>query len=139
MDLFLVWLVCGFALVVAELVTGTFYLLVLGIAAFAGGAVAWVGGAFPAQAVVAGTGAVIGTLAVHHYRRGRPAARMRGIDVGQPAVFERWIDQASGHARVKYRDASWEAVVAGDAAAGEVLYVSGVDGNTLKVSKSRPG
>jgi membrane protein implicated in regulation of membrane protease activity len=139
-DLIVVWLVCGLALVVAEVVTGTFYLLVLGIAAFAGAAIAWAGGPFWAQAIVAGAGAVAGCVAVHHHRRGRPTVRMRGVDVGQPATFESWIDKSARHARVRYRDASWEALVAGDAAgdAGEVLYVSDVDGNTLKVSKSRP-
>lgn len=140
MDPFIVWLVGGFILVIAELATGTFYLLVLGVAAFAGGAVAWFGGDFRAQAVVSGAGAVAGVLLVRHFRRGARSAPMRGIDVGQPANFESWIDQASGQARVKYRDALWDAHVAGDAAGqpGETLYVTAIDGNTLKVSKTRP-
>jgi membrane protein implicated in regulation of membrane protease activity len=139
-DPFVVWLVAGFVLVIAELVTGTFYLLVLGIAAFAGAAVAWVGAEFWVQALVAGTGAVAGVLGVRHFRKDASAAPMRGVDVGQPANFESWIDRASGHARVKYRDALWDAHVAGDAAGqpGEVLYVTSIDGNTLKVSKARP-
>ena len=45
MDISLAWLIAGVALIVAELVTGTFYLLVLGIAAFAGAGVAYAGGA----------------------------------------------------------------------------------------------
>jgi membrane protein implicated in regulation of membrane protease activity len=65
---------------------------------------------------------------------------MRGLDVGQPAAFESWVDQSSGHARVKYRDALWDAQVAGGASSepGEILYITSVDGNTLKVSKTRP-
>ena len=43
METYLVWLAAGFVLVIAELVTGTFFLLVLGIAAFAGSATAWFG------------------------------------------------------------------------------------------------
>jgi membrane protein implicated in regulation of membrane protease activity len=137
---FIVWVVAGFILVVAELVTGTFYLLVLGVAAFAGGAVAWIGGDFWAQAIVSGIGAVSGVLGVRHYRKGARSAPMRGVDVGQPANFESWIDRASGHARVKYRDTLWDAHVVGDAAGqpGEILYVVSIDGNTLKVSKTRP-
>jgi membrane protein implicated in regulation of membrane protease activity len=65
---------------------------------------------------------------------------MRGLDVGQPATFESWIDKSSGHARVKYRDAQWDAQISGDASgeAGEIFYVVAVDGNTLKISKTRP-
>mgnify|MGYP001614665209 CR=1 FL=1 len=38
------------------------------------------------------------------------------------------------------RDALWDAQVAGDASGepGEILYIVSVDGNTLKVSKTRP-
>jgi membrane protein implicated in regulation of membrane protease activity len=35
MDAYLAWLLLGLALVIVELLTGTFYLLVLGVAAFA--------------------------------------------------------------------------------------------------------
>jgi membrane protein implicated in regulation of membrane protease activity len=65
---------------------------------------------------------------------------MQGLDVGQPAAFESWVDKSSGHARVKYRDALWDAQVAGGAAgeSGEILYITSVNGNTLKVSKTRP-
>ena len=40
---YILWAAAGLALVIAELVTGTFYLLVLGIAALAGAAVAFSG------------------------------------------------------------------------------------------------
>jgi len=41
---------------------------------------------------------------------------------------------------VKYRDADWDAQVAGECRgeAGEILYITQVDGNMLKVSKARP-
>jgi membrane protein implicated in regulation of membrane protease activity len=41
---------------------------------------------------------------------------------------------------VKYRDALWDAQVAGDTMGepGEILYITSVDGSTLKVSKTRP-
>ena len=44
MELWLIWVIAGFVLVIAELLTGTFYLLVIGIGAFAGALVAWLGG-----------------------------------------------------------------------------------------------
>jgi len=139
-DAYVVWLIAGFALVIAELVTGTFYLLVLGVAAFAGSGVAYFGGALLAQSIVAAVFAVVGTLWVHRYRHAIHSQRMRGLDVGQPTIFDSWINRDAGQARVKYRDALWDAHVAGGASGepGEVLYVTSVDGSTLKVSKTRP-
>lgn len=46
MEDYLVWLIAGLILVSAELITGTFFLLFLGIAALLGAAVAWFGTPF---------------------------------------------------------------------------------------------
>ena len=140
MDISLAWLIAGFILVITELATGTFYLLVLGVAAFAGAGVAYAGGALVWQSLVSAVVAVAGVVWVHQYRKRTVSSPMRGLDVGQPAAFESWVDKSSGHARVKYRDALWDAQVAGGAAgeSGEILYITSVDGNTLKVSKTRP-
>ena len=43
MDPALAWAILGLVLVITELVTGTFYLLMLGVAAFVAAAAAWVG------------------------------------------------------------------------------------------------
>src|SRR6266853_870111 len=140
MDLSLAWLIAGFTLAIAELATGTFYLLVLGVAAFAGAGVAYAGGALVWQSLASAAVAVAGVVWVHQYRKRTVVSPMEGLDVGQPATFESWINKGAGHARVKYRDTLWDAQVAGDASGepGEVLYVTSVDGNTLKVSKTRP-
>ena len=62
MDNYLVWLIAGFILVIVELATTTFYLLVFGIAAFAGAGVAYAGGALIWQAIVAAAVAVAGVF-----------------------------------------------------------------------------
>ena len=139
MDTYLIWLVTGFLLVIVELVSGTFYLLVLGIAAVAGGLVAYAGLPFSVQAVVAATLAVVGVAWVNRVRRVSTGVKMRSLDVGQPTKFDHWVNRPGGQARVKYRDALWDATVDGDVACepGEVLYVASIDGNTLTVSKTR--
>jgi membrane protein implicated in regulation of membrane protease activity len=139
-DAYLVWLITGFILIIAELVTGTFYLLMLGSAALVASGVAYAGGAFVWEAIVAAVVAVSGVIWVHRYKHAISPKRMQGLDFGQPAAFEAWVDKGSGHARVKYRDALWDAQVAGEAAGepGEIFYITSVDGNTLKVSKTRP-
>ncbi len=140
MEAYLIWLLAGLALVIAELITGTFYLLVLGVAAFGAGAAAWLGMGFPLQVVTATAVAGLGVYFVHAYRTRNAAQQMRSIDAGQPASFESWVDQAAGLARVRYRGASWEArLEKGEAPQpGTVLYVLATEGNMLKVSARRP-
>jgi len=140
MDISLAWLIAGFILIIAELVTGTFYLLVLGLAALVGAGVGYASGAFVWQAVGAAVVAVAGVIWVNQFKKKMAPKRMRGLDVGQPAAFDSWVNKGAGHARVKYRDALWDAQVAGDASGepGEILYITSVDGSTLKVSKTRP-
>ncbi|MBI2961618.1 MAG: NfeD family protein [Betaproteobacteria bacterium] len=139
MDDTVAWLIAGFVLVIAEMATGTFFLLVLGIAAFAGAGVAYAGFGFPLQSLVAAALAVAGVILAQRYRKRAATPPMAGLDVGRPAVFQSWVDRSTGQARVKYRDALWDAVVSGDAAGepGEILVITSVDGNTLKVSKNR--
>jgi membrane protein implicated in regulation of membrane protease activity len=139
-DIPLAWLVAGVALIIAELVTGTFFLLVLGVAALVGSGIGYAGGALVWQSLAAAVVAVAGVVWVHRYKQTLGPKRMQGLDVGQPAAFESWVNKSAGHARVKYRDALWDAQIAGGASGepGEILYVVSVDGNTLKVSKTRP-
>jgi membrane protein implicated in regulation of membrane protease activity len=140
MDAYLLWLLLGLALVIVELLSGTFYLLVLGVAAFGAGAVAWSGGAFAVQAIAAAVVAMLGAYLVHAYRARNAAQQMVSIDAGQPANFEKWVDQPAGLARVRYRGASWDArFEAGEAPQpGALVYVLASEGNTLRVTSRRP-
>ena len=140
MDEDFLWSILGLTLVIVELLTGTFYLLVLGIAAFGAALAAWLGQAFPVQAIVAAVIAALGCYGVHVYRAKNTTRQMDHVDAGQPASFENWVDQGARLARVRYRGTSWDALVDGDAAvdAGAMLYVTTANGNTLKVTTRRP-
>src|SRR5689334_11945667 len=137
----LTWAILGMALVIVELLTGTFYLLVLGIAAFGAAGAAWAGSAFSVQAIVAGAIAAVGCYGVHLYRAKNKGQQMASVDSGNPAKFESWIDQGARLARVSYRGAPWDARIDGGDTPepGAILYVQGTDGNTLKVSTRRAG
>ena len=134
------WAILGLTLVIIELLTGTFYLLVLGIAAFGAALAAWLGQGFPVQTIVAAVISAFGCYGVHVYRAKNATQQMPNVDAGQPASFENWVDQGARLARVNYRGASWDALVDGDAAvdAGAMLYVLTANGNTLKVTARRP-
>jgi membrane protein implicated in regulation of membrane protease activity len=140
MDHGLGWAVIGLVLVIAELLTGTFYLVMLGVAAFGAAAAAYLGLDFAAQVIVAALVSAIGCYGVHVYRAKSGTSQMPPIDAGNPARFESWVDAGARLARVRYRGASWDARVedAGMLEPGATVYVLATDGNTLKVAKNRP-
>ena len=140
MDHATLWAVIGLALVIVELVTGTFYLLMLGLAAFGAALAAWLGFEFSAQTVVAGVVSAAGCWGVHIYKARNRAQQMAPIDAGMPASFESWLDAGARLARVRYRGASWDARVDGLEAVepGATVYVLATEGNTLRVAKHRP-
>ena len=140
MDADLAWALLGLTLVIVELLTGTFYLLVLGIAAFGAAFAAWLGQPFPVQVIIGSAVAAAGCYGVHVYRAKNLKEQMAPIDAGQPASFENWIDQGARLARVRYRGASWDAHIEDEETpgAGATLYVISAHGNTLKVSSRRP-
>jgi membrane protein implicated in regulation of membrane protease activity len=143
MELWLVWVVAGFVLAIAEMVTGTFYLLVIAIGAFVGALVAWFGLNELWQAVVGGGVAIAGAIGVHHWH-GRNRAGEGGdnlLDRGQPVVLEGWKNETARIARVKYRGASWDAKLARPderPVPGTTLYIEGQEGNTLVVGSAPP-
>ncbi|HXZ47369.1 MAG TPA: NfeD family protein [Usitatibacter sp.] len=144
MELWLVWVIAGFVLAIAEMVSGTFYLLVIGVGAFVGAFVAWLGGNELAQAVAGGAVAIAGVLFVHHWHarnRGGQPGEANLLDRGQPVVLEGWANEAARIARVKYRGASWDARLARPEerpAPGATLYIHGQEGNLLVVASAPP-
>jgi membrane protein implicated in regulation of membrane protease activity len=139
MDPSLAWAIVALVLVIAELLSGTFYLLMLAVAAFGAAAVAYVAQPFPVQCIVAVVIAAAGCYGVHVYHVKSGSKRMAPIDAGMPASFESWLDAGSRLARVRYRGASWDARVEGNESMepGATLVVLAADGNTLKVAKNR--
>jgi len=134
------WAILGLALVIIELMTGTFYLLMLGLAAFGSALAAWFNLGIGMQSVVAAVIAGAGCYGVYVYRARNAQGQMAPIDAGQPSSFENWVDQRARLARVRYRGASWDALVEGEASvdSGAMLYVVSTNGNTLKVTDRRP-
>lgn len=137
---YLIWLIAALALIIIEMMTGTFYLLVLGIAAFAGAAAAYVGAGALAQVGSTGVIAAIGLFMVNRWHRGRApgAEQAHSLDVGQAVTLESWLDHNTKRVRVKYRGASWDAQLVGDpdVQLNDTLYICGARGSQLQVSRS---
>ncbi len=144
MDLWLIWIIVAFVLVTAELATGTFYLLMLGLGAFAAALVAWLDANMVVQALVGAGVALAGAWFIHHWHaanRKADAGHANLLDRGQPVVLEGWANKDAGIARVKYRGASWDARVAepgSQPAAGSTLYIEGQEGTLLVVAAAPP-
>lgn len=140
MSVYLLWWIAGFLLIISELLTGSFYLLVLGGGAFAGGAIAYFGGAFWPQVMVAGGIAILGTYLVHRWRARLQTGGNVSIDAGQMVQFESWVDQAARVARVRYRGTLWDAQVApeSDPSTGDILFIHSNEGNSFHVSSVKP-
>jgi membrane protein implicated in regulation of membrane protease activity len=144
MEPYLLWIIVGIALIIAEMLTGTFYLLVIGAGAFVSALVAWLGLHVLWQAIIGGLAALGGTLLVHHWheaQRKSDGGRSNFLDRGQPVVLEGWSNENAGIARVQYRGTSWDARVAGTAQhpmPGSTLYIEGQEGSMLVVASAPP-
>src|SRR5258706_2693501 len=94
--------------------TGTFYLLVLGIAALAAAGIDYASGALVWQAVGAAIVAVAGVVWVHRNKQTISPKRLQGLDFGQPAALHSWGDKSARPPRVEYRDKLLAAPDSGD-------------------------
>ena len=107
------WIVAGGAIAV-ELLTGTFYLLMLAVGLVAAALAAHLGAGTPTQfmvAAVVGAGAVAGWHFVKE-RQPKPLAaganRDVNMDVGETVQVDAW--NSDGTASVKYRGAQWTVI-----------------------------
>jgi len=132
------WWTLAAVLVGLELMTGTFYLLAVGIAFVLGGAAALLGASLAVQLLIGGVFAVAGTISAHQWRKlhaGPPA--QPGLDVGQEVQVLTWHD--NGTARVNYRGTQWDAELAApQAARAQTMYIVATRGSTLVIAASRP-
>jgi len=131
------WLLAGVAVAV-ELLTGTFYLLMLAVGMAAGALAAHAGGSPAVElfvAAVVGGGAVVGWHVVRKHRlaSGTPGANM-DFDAGEQVQVDAWTTQNT--ASVRYRGTVWTAVPAGGTPEGTGLHrVRHVDGSRLVLEK----
>ena len=134
------WLVAG-VLVVAELTTGTFYLLMLALGAAAGALAAHLGLGTTAQVSVAAVTGAVATFGWYLRSRKRDVKLPTGsnpdvnIDVGESVQVEAWNND--GLARVQYRGASWSARFVGQGNPKPGLHrITALNGNQLELDQT---
>jgi membrane protein implicated in regulation of membrane protease activity len=131
MQTYLVWWILTGVLVGVEITSGTFYLLVYGVAAAVAGVVAWLGAGMVVQLLTAAGIAGLGTLALRHWKRNtdHPESTVQDMDIGQHVQVESW---QGNRGQVKYRGALWDAEAeSGSVDGSRSLVIRAIKGNTL--------
>ena len=138
------WWLAALALGIVEMLTGTFYLLVLAVGCAAAGLAGQVGAGLTAQFVAAATVTLIGWVVLYRWRplgRRAPVGSHADpdmlLDVGERVQVAAW--DASGRADVIYRGARWDAELAAEHRGGRppaagVYRIRGIIGNRLQLA-----
>ena len=141
MDMYVWWAVAGIGLIIVEMMSGTLILLVLGLAAFAGAAAAWFGLSFGLQAAAAVALASVGMIVASSLKKKKVMGDKSNdsLDIGHTVILDSWVNEADGVAKVRYRNATWDAKVSGaHTPGGTVFYICAMDGSTLHISSHKP-
>jgi membrane protein implicated in regulation of membrane protease activity len=141
----MIWFVLAAVMVILEMATGTFYLMMLGIGLAAGGFAALGGFGVEWQFLVA---AVVGSAVIFALRKSR-FGKLRSsnaaadpnvnLDVGQTVTVDEWtaIHGGVSMARVMYRGALWDIELAhGSMAKPGSFIIREVRGNRLIVAEN---
>ena len=106
------WFVIAFSLLILEMLTGTFYLLVFSVAAAITGVAAYFGVSGILQLLIAAITGAIGVFVLRRSPYGKPQQQNAqrdpnvNLDIGQLIQVDQW--NADRTARVMYRGAAWD-------------------------------
>jgi membrane protein implicated in regulation of membrane protease activity len=138
----LFWWIGTGVLIVAELLTGTFYLLMIALG-FVAGALAYLFGASTeVQLALAAVVALAAVIVLRRSRFGRLAQRRDAsvnpdvnLDIGMTLTVDAWEDR---RARAQYRGAEWDVeLVPGEREDAHLYEIAAVRGNCLVVAAKK--
>jgi membrane protein implicated in regulation of membrane protease activity len=138
MAMHFLWWVLAVALGIAELATGSFYMLVLAAGAAAAGLFAFLGFGLAAQFTCAAVVSAGGAVLVRRLR-GRAVAAHRNpdvnLDIGQSVDVATW--DADRRSRVTYRGALWDVeLMPGEPAIPGRFVIREVEGSRLRLARA---
>lgn len=129
------WLILAGALLIAELTTGTFYILLVSLGAALGALVAYAGQPLEIQIGSAAVFAVLSCLMLQRARKGSnnpEQDRLRNnLDIGNSVHVGQW--SSTGQAQVQYRGASWAAICLDEEPTPGEHVIVDLQGSTLKL------
>ncbi|WP_394781128.1 NfeD family protein [Undibacterium sp.] len=141
MSTWISWMVAAGVVLILELFTGTFYLLMISIGLVAGGLAALMGSGLEVPYIVAAIVGVAATLALHRskygWKKNADASRNPNVnmDIGQSIAVKEWQDNGNGKftARAMYRGALWDVELDAPAAGSGVFTIVEIQGSRLMV------
>lgn len=135
---YLYWFLLALGLVILELLTGTFYMLVLALALAVGGFAALLGLDSPIQFILSAITGIVGAVILRRARHGKMAtAPDQSLDIGQPVQSVNW--HKDGSARALYRGSEWDAELESiDMPREGALYIKALRGSTLILTHRKP-
>jgi len=123
MEAWMMWFILAGVVLGLEILTGTFYLIMISIGMAAAGIAALCGANSNLQAVIAAVVWIVATLILRKTRFGKPRHVQSekdpnvNIDIGQTIKVDNWTSERT--ARAMYRGAMWDVeLIHGDAVAG---------------------
>lgn len=133
MSNFSLWLVLAGILLIAEITTGTFYLLMVSLGAAVGALMAYLGYGLEIQIAAAAVLAVAGSLLLRNRsgNRSKTDKQHDVLDIGNNLQVTSW--DANGRASVQYRGATWAAESTDNTPVTGLHQIVDVQGNVLKV------
>jgi membrane protein implicated in regulation of membrane protease activity len=116
MEAYWVWWMVAVVLVIAEMLSGTFYLIAVALGLTAAGLIAYMGIGWEGQAAVAALLCSVSIAATYRWKQGQDKEQSNlAYDIGQSVQVVSWADDR--HARVSYRGAEWVAELSDTASA----------------------
>lgn len=118
MEAYWIWWLVAVVLVIAEMSSGTFYLIAVAFGLTVAGLSAYMGMGAAGQATVAALLCTACVAAIYRWKQGQGENNEQSnlaYDIGKSVQVVQWKDER--HARVSYRGAEWDAELAGTAAA----------------------
>ena len=138
MQEWMIWFGMAGILVIAEIFSGTFYLLMIAAGALAGGVAALAGLVFALQMAIA---AIVGAITIFLLRKSSFAKKRQlsaardpnvNLDIGQTVYIAQW---QGNHARAMYRGAMWDIeLIPGGAAVAGTFIIDEIRGSHLIVT-----
>jgi membrane protein implicated in regulation of membrane protease activity len=144
MSAWMIWLSLAGLVVILELFTGTFYLLMIAIGLVAGALTALFHGSSEMALIVAAIVGLTTTIVLHKSKYGWKPNKNVGkdpnmnMDIGQTITVNDWQDQGNGRyvARAMYRGAMWDVELEHAAAYSGVFVIQEMQGSRLLVKPS---
>jgi len=116
METYWVWWLTAVVLVIAEMLSGTFYLLAVAVGLAAAGVAAYFDLTWGGQISIAAVLCTVCVAGVYFWKQRQVKSDGQAnfaYDIGKNVQAVHWLDER--HLRVSYRGAEWDAELAGDA------------------------